>query len=959
MDTDRWTRLADWHNAWLASDERERARLRDRLASTEPDLVAEADDLIAAGASLGSFLETPAFVLAAERMAREPALLPSGMDIGPYRIVGLLARGGMGVVYRVRDGRLDRDVALKMLSSAGTVGTVQVDWFLREARLTAAIDHPNVVRVYDVGVFEGQPYMVAELLEGETLRARLNRGPLTVAEARRMALAVTAGLIAAHAAGLVHRDLKPENIFLTRSGVVKILDFGIAKLLPGAPRRQGAPTLTGMLLGTAGYLAPEQIRGESVDGRADLFAVGAIVFEAVTGRRAFSGDGTVEMLHAVLHDPAPDLRHQDQEVPPALAAIVSRLLEKAPADRFQSAVDLRWALEQADGMPGAAAALPDRARPAASPGGRTMRWAMVPAGLLAIAALGAWLLGGRPAEIAAGALTRFSVDLPDGTGLAAAPAVSPHGRSICWVAADDEGRTRLYVRDLSSVDTTVIPGTDEAEQPFWSPDGTAIGFFAGGRLKKVAIDGGTPVVLADAPAPRGGAWSQAGVIVFQPLYRDSPLMRVSDQGGSVEPVTALNRAEDETTHVWPAFLPDGTHFTYVVRSTRDARRGVYIGRLAGDPQPSSGPLFASDSGAVYVPLGDGRRGALLSVAHGRVEVRPFDPERLLLLEDARTIDVGAVASSPHHAALLSASSGVLVHGTAPIPYGFHYASVGRDGSDLRIEAERVLGGFPRLSPDGRQLAHVRVDILQGNPDIWLDDLDRGTRLRLTTSSDLDVMPVWSPDGREIAFRSGRLLAPAIGVAAADGGRLSRTLPCPESPCEPTDWSPDGRFLVVTVRSQDVWTVPLDAGGTDGPPRRLLAEAFVERDARLSPDQRWVAYVSAESGRPEVLVRSLAGPTPRFVVSSGGGDQPVWRRDGAELFFAGPGGQLFAVPIRPDGTSLRFGPAAPLPVPALGERHWGTIYEVSPDGRRIYFPHAGNQRRPREFGVVLGWTALAR
>ena len=350
VSTDRWNRLSEWHNAWLEGDAAERQRLRNDLTSKWPDLVAEADVLIEGSASASGFLETPAFVLIAAHLASDAVAMKPGTLVGPYRINALLARGGMGVVYRATDTRLDRQVALKTLAPLGGSDELRVERFVREARITAALDHPNIVKVYDVGTHDGQPFMVAELLEGETLRDRLDRGRIAEADVRRMGIDIARGLVAAHAAGLVHRDLKPENVFLTRAGVTKILDFGIAKLAPEAvPRDHGASTLTGILLGTAGYLAPEQIQGREADGRADLFALGSILFEMLTGQRAFACENTVDTLHAIVHDAPPDFLRNRPEISASIEMIVSRLLRKAPDDRFQTAADLVWTLEQPSG----------------------------------------------------------------------------------------------------------------------------------------------------------------------------------------------------------------------------------------------------------------------------------------------------------------------------------------------------------------------------------------------------------------------------------------------------------------------------------------------------------------------------------------------------------------------------------------------------------------------------------
>jgi serine/threonine protein kinase/Tol biopolymer transport system component len=953
MNSDQWTRLADWHNTWLDASVERRVELRAALTTEHPDLVTLADQLMNDSASLAEFLETPAFVVAARRMARETTSLSPGVQVGPYRIVALIAHGGMGVVYRATDVRLQRDVALKMLAAVSVPHDVRLERFLREARLTASIDHPNVVKVYDVGLHQGSPYIVVELFEGETLRERLIRGPLPVTVARHIAIDVAKGLVAAHAAGLVHRDLKPENIFLTRGGVTKILDFGIAKLAAtAAPPAVAGATTTGILVGTAGYLAPEQIRGDDVDRRADLFALGAIVFEMITGERAFPAENTVDTLHAILHAAAPALVREG-EVSRELAPIVSRLLEKAPANRFQSAADLAWALELSTQAP--SASLPPQSAKQ-SPGWFGAPWLWIAAPIaLAVVGIAVWrILGASSPAPEFNTPARFSWTLPADTTMFSPPTVSPDGRRICWIGVSRSAPAQVFVRDLSSLEATAIPGTEEARHPFWSPDGESIGFFADGKLKRVAVSGGTPIVLADVEESRGGTWSPSGVIVFAPNYRDTPLMRVSDRGGPVVPVTVIERAAEEVTHRWPAFLPDGIHFVYNIVSLRDDRRGVYIGSTTDRPQPADRPLFLSESGAVYAATGDGRRGALLSVGSDRIEVRPFDPVRRSLVGDVRLLGVNASGTSPHHAALLSAGGNVLAYSAIGVPWGSRFVGMGRDGSNLVVLNDYDLGGFPRLSPDGRRLARARVDPLRGNPDIWVDDLDRGTELRLTTSADFDVMPAWSPDGQQVAYRSGAQNAPTIAIAAADGTGVKRTLSCPEPWCEPSDWSPEGE-LIVTVGGRDIWTVPLDTRSA----RPLLAEPFTERDGRVSPDGRWLAYVSDESGRPEISVRSLADPPRRYVVSSGGGDQPVWRPDGAELFFAAAEGRLYGVTARSDGAGggLSFGPATRLNVPPLGERHWGTTYAVASDGHRLYLPLASDRMPPREFGVIMNWRAL--
>jgi Tol biopolymer transport system component len=953
MNSAEWNHLTEWYGVWLEADAPGRVRLREQLVREQPALVGEADALVQSSPSLSGFLETPAFVLAAHQLAEETLTLAAGARVGPYRIAGLLGQGGMGDVYRATDVRLDRDVALKIMTYAGPLDGDRVDRFLQEARVTASLDHPNIVKVFDVGMFVGRPYLVAELVDGETLRARLARGPLALAETCRLAVQIAKGLVAAHARGLVHRDLKPENIVITRSGDAKILDFGIAKLAEDPLSRDGFSTLSGVLLGTAGYLAPEQIAGAVLDGRADLFALGSILFEMLTGERAFARAHVVDTLHAILHDPPPDRLRSSHGVPRQLTAIVERLLEKDPESRFQSATDLAWAIEHLDPSADTPVHVPAVATPSRL---RSANLKTAAAVLMAVGVLGAMIWWLRPAAApmpGSGPLAQFTWTLPDGMSLESAPVVAPDQARLVFVGAEASG-PRLFVRDLSSLDAVAIPGTEGARQPFWSPDGQSIGFFAGGKLRKVALQGGAPVTLADAPDPRGATWSPSGVILFQPLYRDSSLFRVSSAGGSVEAVTKLDEASGDVTHKWPVFLPDGEHFLFQVISLDDSRRGVYLGRL-GDPARSAVLLFRSETGAAYVPQSDGRTGFILSAVGDHVEVRRFDHVSFTLEGDPRTLHLAAASGTPHHEPMLGVSRHVLAFSAVHVPWGVYPAAVDLDGSNLQLWPDAELGGWLRLSPDGRQLLRTIVDPLRGNPDIWVEDLARRTRVRVTTSRDFDVSPVWSPEGRRVAFRTGTISKAHLAVAAADGTGNPAVLPCPHTVCEPTDWSPDGRLLAVNA-SGDVWTVSAD--GTVSMP--LLAEGFVERDARFSPDGRWIAYVSEESGRPEVSVRGLAGAPNRLVVSSGGGDQPVWRRDGRELFYVGADGRLRSVSLRLAGVSPPVvGVAKPLNVPTLAERHWGTVYDVSSDGTRVFLPQPDRRPASREIGVVLNWTDLVR
>jgi Tol biopolymer transport system component len=927
------------------------------------DLALRADvlSLLTAADESGDFMARPALERLSEVIAIDGWMIQPGDRIGAYTVVGRLGSGGASEVWRAKDERLGRDIAIKVLLPHLSTNPDRLRRFADEARTAGALNHPNILAIYDVGEFLGLPFLVCECLEGESLRNRIGKGPLPVDRAVAIALQVAHGLAAAHERGIVHRDLKPDNLFLTPDGGVKILDFGLAKLRTSQAAPTGATeTLTGVIVGTAGYMAPEQIRGDGVDARADLFALGVVLFEMLSGHRPFKGTSIFETLHAILTAEPPDFATVAPHVPPAVSEIVERLLEKTPGSRFQSAVDLAWTLERAAGQHADSSVVRSRGPRTSTAGARSLRlslaagawvrWFPAAALVLAIASVPWWLAARRARDLPE--LIRFPSPLPAGTVLDSAPVVSPDHRRIAFTGRDD-GEPRLFVRELGSVDAMTIAGTEGAKQPFWSPDGASLGFFAGGKLKTVKVDGGAPVPIADAPEPRGGTWGSSGTIVFQGIYLDTGLSQVPAGGEAApRPATLLDVGGPDTSHRWPAFLPDGIHFIYQVMSTDDQRLGVHVGSVTAPAAPAS-PLFRSTSGAVYVPLPDDP-GLLLSSEGPWIEARPFDPAGRRVVGAVRKLDIASPGASAHHPALFGASADVLAFAAAEIPVGVHVATASRTGAGVEIWPAREVGGFLRLSPDGNRLARTVVDQVRANPDIWIADLVRGPEFPVATSRDHEILPVWSPDGQRLAFRSGTNAAPILKISSADGVGPVQTLPCPRQYCEPTDWSADG-FLVVNVSDGDVWAVPVDPGGQARP---LLDEPFMERDARITRDGRWLAFVSNESGRPMVSVRSVSAPFKRQVVSTRGGDQPVWRRDGKELFYVNAQRFLERVSVHPtaDG-GLAFDAPDPVKIPRFAERHWGTVYDVSPDGSRVYFPHAPNARAPHEIGVVVGWRAL--
>lgn len=935
-----------------------------RACGADAALRAEALSLLSAGHASGSFMSRPALQRLAEEFAIDGAKLEPGQRLGAYTIMQRLGAGGAGEVWRAKDERLGRDVAIKVLLPHLSTDTDKLRRFAEEARAAGTLNHPNILTVHDVGEWDGTPYLVSECLEGRNLRERLKAGPMPVPEAIAVALGVARGLAAAHERGIVHRDLKPENIFLKPDGTVKLLDFGLAKLkLPDGSLSAG-DTATGMVTGTAGYMAPEQARGEPADPRSDLFALGVVLYEMLAGRHPFQGTSIFETLHAILTKDAPELSAVDDRVPPLVARIVMRMLEKGPEARFQSARDLAWSLSQgADGTMREASGA-SRGRPTNGAG-----WPWVAGGLLIFIAVlaGGWMLRGsgpaREPEPGAMPLTRFTWTLPAGTSLASAPAVSPDGRQITFAGKDAAGVTRLFVRDFGSLDASVIVGTEGAAQPFWSPDGSSISYFSGGRLMKVDLPNGVPGKIADAPAGRGGTWTTLDTIVFAPDVILAGLSRVSARGGEAEPATLLEIARGDTSHWWPVALPDGIHFLYFVRSVHDERRGIYLGRVDRPAATAGKRLFRSDSGVVLATHPGMAHADLFYFVGGRLEVRRFDLAALTAEDAPRTVRFSPGEHTLYNPMMTSISGDVLALAESSIPFGNRLVSFALRGEPVRFWEEAENQNWPRVSPDGRLLARTRVDETRSKVDIWVEDLERGTKHPVTRALEPDLFPVWSPDGRQLAFVTGhppgRRGERKLNIAAADGTGLVRSLDCPREYCEPTDWSADGTALLVNAMESDgnfdVWMVSPEAGGGAEP---LLSAEFSERDARFSPDGRWVAYVSSEAGRPEVSVRSVAVPPRRMVVSGEGGAQPVWRRDGQVIFYVDPEGHLTSVPVRWDAEGTpEFGLPDRPDVPRIGFGHWGTQYDVSPDGTSIYMLRRNEDPAPNEIQVIIGWRAL--
>jgi Tol biopolymer transport system component len=863
----------------------------------------------------------------------------------------------MGEVYKARDTRLNRIVALKILPEALAVDPQFRDRFDREARSISQLDHPHICALYDVGDQAGTAYLVMQYLEGETLADRLAKGALSIDHALQIAIQIADALVAAHRAGIVHRDLKPGNIMLSKTGA-KLLDFGLAKTgaaLVGASSQSiptAAPlTQPGSILGTFQYMAPEQIEGQEADARTDIFAFGVVVYEMVTGRKAFEGKTSASLVSAILKDQPPPLSTVQPVTPAALDRTVRRCLVKEPDARWQTARDLleelKWiAAERERAAPVATTGARQRARAA----GLVLAMALI-VGILAITAT-RLLLPAAPAAF----VTRFDVVTPP-TSDPFSFALSPDGRQVAFVATAD-GTSRLWVRSFDSGNARPLAGTEDASYPFWSPDGRAIGFFAQGKLKRVDVAGGVPQALTNAPAARGGAWNQDGVIVFAPQTR-SGLMRIAATGGT--PAVLTHLAPGQGGHRWPQFLPDGRRFLFLSTLGQLSTHGVYLGSLDGR-EPTR--LLAGETAAVYTPPG-----YLLRVIDGVLVAHRFNPETGEVNNESVPLaqPVGTDDGTWHSA--FSVSPTALAHRVGgPVRRQLVWLDrAGHVTGTVGPSDDAVLSN-PELAPGGRRIAVSRS--VQGNTDIYVNEIAEGRQNRFTFDPASDYGGVWSPDASRIVFRNNSLNGKFdLFEKVASGASDEKSLLVTPQDKEPCDWSPDGRFLLYAsidpTTGADLWALPMMGDPKPFPVVRTNAD---EREGQFSPpDGRWVAYVSNETGIDEVYIQPFPGPGAKRQASTNGGVDPRWGRDGRELFYVAPDGKLMAVPIHvePD-RALNLGPPVALFSTRLATGANVTAgsftrpqYAVAPDGRFLMNVTA-DDNVVSPISIVLNWaTALKK
>ncbi|PYS60380.1 MAG: hypothetical protein DMF74_18790 [Acidobacteria bacterium] len=892
--------------------------------------------------------------------------IATGTTLGRYEIRLKIGEGGMGEVYRARDTQLGRDVAVKVLPSTYSVDEHRLSRFEQEASAASALNHPNILIVHDIGSHDGSPYVVSELLEGETLRHRISGAALAQRRAIDYALQIARGLAAAHEKGIVHRDLKPDNIFITRDDRVKILDFGIAKLVE--PVGEGVAqtdiatrkvqTDPGTVMGTVGYMSPEQVRGKHVDHRSDIFSFGAVLYEMLSGQRAFHRESAVETLNAILKEEPPELTATNRNIAPALERVVWHCLEKSPERRFQSATDIAFALESLSGSSGVSSET-TLAIPSLSSRARIKK--LLPSIAAAIFLIA--LLAVLPFAIAyfrvptsRPNVVRAMIPPPENAHLLYFNnmAVSPDGLRLAVVAIGANGVQSLWLRPLGASSAQPLAGTEGASLPFWSPDSRFIGFFANGKLKKIDAAGGPPQTLCNAPNGRGGTWNRDGVIVFAPDIL-SPLYRVPQAGGAPAALP-LDQSRKEKVYHFPYFLPDGRHFLYRAGVTtayaRDKGNGIYVGSLDSSEYKL---ILNDDTYAIYAS------GHLLFWRDGALMAQPFDAQSLQLSGEAVPIAEQVQMNLTEIKAVFSASeNGVLVFqsGSSRVGTGSQLTWFERDGKQAGKLGEPVFGASPHISPDGQRVAAMLFDIQAGSTDIWLYDSALTRKTRFTFDPAFDSNPIWSPDSNRIVFMSDRKarLKYDLYLKDASGARDEEVLFESNEYKRPTSWSADGRFLAYTrsdgpTGKADIWILPLS--GERKPFPFLQTSQFDESRARFSPDGRFVAYDSDESGSRQVYVTSFPGPGGKQQVSTNNGEDPVWRRDGKELFFLSEG-KLMAAEVKANGSSLDISNPQLLFDAHSGFGPWAH-YDVTPDGKRFLVATIG-EGGSAPMNLVVNWTA---
>jgi serine/threonine-protein kinase len=971
MDPVRWHEIERLYHAALARDVGARVAFLRETCADDVAMQREVELLLAQQASAEGCLAKPALAVAAQMVSQPADTMLIGRHIGVYRLQSLLGAGGMGEVYRARDTQLGRDVAIKILPRIFTNDPERLRRFEREARMLAALNHPHIGAIYGVEEADGVRALVLELVEGETLADRLQRGPAQVAETLTLAHQIADALDAAHEKGIIHRDLKPANIKVTPDGVVKVLDFGLAKAATGdgsTPDLTQSPTVTvggtrdGVILGTAAYMSPEQTRGQAVDRRTDIWAFGCVLYEMLTGQRAFAGDKVSDTLASVLAR-EPDWGLLPSTVSPVLGTYLRRCLQKDLRQRVQAIGDVRLALEGAFETAGDAGSHgPDPA----SVCSMRRRVALASAAALLVGAVVATTLtwiAMRPPEPAPPRVSRLPL-APSGTaaltlnGVEPDLAITPDGARLIYVG--NRG-TQLFVRALDALEPVAV-FTGAPRGPFVSPDGQWIGFTDGNSvLKKVAVAGGLAVTLATLDGFSGGAtWGPEDTIIVATFSATTGLQRVAAAGGPTTVLTRPGRAQGETDHLWPEMLPGGRAVLFTVTAVTGGLDAASVAVL--DLQTGTRTvLVRGGSHAHYVQAGGGEGGYLVYAAAGALRAVPFDLAHLQTRGTPVPVIPAVVTTPQGGVEAVVAGDGTLAYVSGSVAGRTRtLVWVDRQGRETPIPAPSRRYVYPRLSPDGTRVAVFAQD---QEEDVWVWDLGRTTLTRATFDPSIDSHAVWTPDGRRVIFSSDRAGERNLFWQAADGtGAVERLSESPNQQ-NATAVSPDGRLLIFTETApktgDDVMQMALDGTRRVTP---LVQSPFTERSGVVSPDGRWLAYEANESGRFEISVRPFPEVNSgRWQVSTAGGTRPLWARSGQELFYVAPTGALMRV-----GVERALSWAATTPTLLVKDGYstspggfFGRTYDISPDGQRFLMIKEGGgtdqTATPPSLIVVQHWV----
>ncbi len=889
-----------------------------------------------------------------------------GQTVSHYTILAELGRGGMGVVYKAQDTTLDRFVALKFLPSHLAASGSDKDRFMQEAKAASAINHPNICTIHAVGEHEGQLFIVMEYVDGQTLAER--KAAVSQKRAIEYGIQIADGLAAAHEKGIVHRDIKPDNIMVRKDGIVQIMDFGLAKLA-GVSRL----TKEGSTVGTAGYMSPEQVQGMDVDHRTDIFSFGVLLYEMLGGELPFRGAHETAMMYEIVNVEAVPLSAAHPEIDPSLDAIVLECLAKEPDERYQSIKEVSKELRRfkrtssrahasrvmqtrpltplSREVPAVGAATPPELPAVHAPTTRIsgIPW-MAASGILLLGVIGLAVALFRSAE-SPEPIIRSSLLSPAGvaynTTVGGHLALSPDGTRLAFVAADSTGKQALWVRSLALTSPTALAGTERASYPFWSPDSRSLGFFADSKLKRIEVAGGPPLTICDAPSGRGGSWNEAGIILFAPNSND-PIHRVNTGGGKAEPVTMLDTVRGETSHRWPWFLPDQNHFLYTSQAGT-GRVGVQEAiHVASLDEPERSILLYASSNAVYA------NGYLLFVREQSLVAQPFSPDARELKGDAFPVSDLVQFNQARSRGIFSASSnGMLVY-QAGSNEDARMVWVDKRGMIVEAIVGRAPSYFCRVSPDGGRIAFDDYDAESRNTDLWLHDVKRNVTTRFTFHASDDLVPVWTPDGQNVLFSSNRNGAYEVFVKSASGAS-EETLLLSDGKNElyPTAVTRDGRFVILSQRLPNAkWDLYYADLHGDKKAVPLLATEFNEWLGEFSPDGRWVAYQSDESGKYEVYVRPFPGGGGKWQISTGGGQTPIWSVDGKEIFYDSGAGKLISVKVQPGVQTLSTG--IPEPLFDLTGREQLTIHDQSPDGKRFVAQLDAGERSTNPVTLVTNW-----